>query len=84
VPTTLSTPSPTPAPTAGPAIGDTCPVGTWRVITASMVLSIETPQGIVSITAVGGAGGVNHYFSHGTVVENLTGTAFTGSVRGIA
>jgi hypothetical protein len=49
-----------------------------------MVLSIETPQGIVSITAVGGAGGVNHYFSHGTVVENLTGTAFTGSVRGIA
>jgi hypothetical protein len=57
-------------------------VGTWRVITAKTLLSIETPQGIVTITAVGGAGGVNHYFSDGTVVEELTGTPFTGSAHG--
>ncbi len=82
VPTTLSTPKPTPAPTAGPALGDACAVGTWRVVTASMVLSIETPQGIVSIPATGGTGGVDHYFSNGTVVEDLIGKPFTGSAHG--
>ena len=36
----------------------------------------------MTITAVGGAGGVDHYFSDGTVVEELTGTPFTGSAHG--
>ena len=82
VPTTVSTPVPMLVPTAGTAIGDTCPVGTWRVTTAREVLSFESPQGIVSITVVGGAGGVNDYFTNGTVVEDLTGAPLTGSALG--
>lgn len=82
MPTSLSTPPATPSPAVGPAIGDTCPIGTWRVVTARTVLAFESAQGIVTITAVGGAGGLDHYFSNGTVVENLVGTPFTGSAHG--
>ncbi len=82
VPTVLSTPAPTAAPSAGPAIGDVCPVGTWRVLKDTLVVSFETTQGIVSVTIAGGAGELDHYFSNGTVVENLAGTAFTGSAHG--
>jgi hypothetical protein len=80
VPTTVSTP--TPAPTAGPAIGDVCTVGTWRVIKDTLVVSFETPQGIVSVTVAGGVGELDHYFSDWTVVEDLAGTAFTGTAHG--
>lgn len=47
-----------------------------------MVLSFESPQGIVSIPTTGGTGGLDHYFSDGTVVEDLVGTPFTGSAHG--
>ncbi len=80
VPTTLSTP--TPAPTAGPAIGDVCAVGTWRVLEDILVISFETPQGIVSVTVAGGAGELDHYFSNGTVVEDLGQTVLTGAAHG--
>jgi hypothetical protein len=36
----------------------------------------------VSVTIAGGVGELDHYFSNGTVVENLAGTAFTGSAHG--
>ena len=36
----------------------------------------------MSVTIAGGVGGLDHYFSNGTVVENLAGTAFTGSAHG--
>jgi hypothetical protein len=82
VPTTVSTPATTPAPTDAPAIGDTCTVGTWRVLKATLVISFSTPRGVVSVTISGGAGELDHYFSNGTVVEDLDGTAFTGSAHG--
>jgi hypothetical protein len=82
VPTTLSTPQPTPTPTPGPAIGDACTIGTWRVLKDTLVIPIETPQGVVSVSVSGGVGELDHYFSNGTVVENLAGSAFTGSAHG--
>lgn len=69
-------------PTAGPAIGDTCTVGTWRVLKATLIVAVETPKGVVTVAVGGGAGELDHYFTDGTVVENLAGTAFTGSVDG--
>jgi hypothetical protein len=80
VPTTVSTP--TPVPSASPAIGDSCTVGTWRVLKDTLVISFESPQGIVTVDVAGGAGELDHYFSTGTVVEDLAGTPFTGSARG--
>jgi hypothetical protein len=59
-----------------------CTVGTWRVIKDTLVFSFDTPQGIVSVPVTGGAGELDHYFSNGTVVEDLAGTAFTGDAHG--
>ena len=46
------------------------------------MIPIETPQGVVSVSVSGGVGELDHYFSSGTVVENLAGSAFTGSAHG--
>ncbi|HEY6468696.1 MAG TPA: hypothetical protein VI434_02925 [Candidatus Dormibacteraeota bacterium] len=82
-----ATPAPTPAPTAtpvaGPAIGDACVVGTWKVTKGTFAVSFKTRKGaIVAASTTGGAGMVEHLFSNGTAVEELGGTAFSGSSQG--
>ncbi len=69
-------------PTDAPAIGDTCAVGTWRVLRATLVIPFNTPRGVVSVSITGGAGELDHYFSNGTVVEDLAGTALAGTAHG--
>ena len=46
------------------------------------MMSFQTPQGNVPIPIVGGVGELDHYFSNGTAVENLAGTAFSGAAHG--
>jgi hypothetical protein len=80
-------PTPTPAETAtpvpGPPIGDACVVGTWTVVKGSFTVTFATKQGVgVSVATTGGSGMVEHLFSNGTAVEELGGTAFTGSGHG--
>jgi hypothetical protein len=77
------TPAPTATPIPEPPIGDACVVGTWKVITGTIVVDFQTQKGAVVAAAVtGGSGMVEHLFSNGTVVEDLAGTAFTGSGGG--
>jgi hypothetical protein len=80
-------PTPTPAPTAtpvpGPPIGDACVIGTWTVTKGTFAVTFKTKKGaIVDVSTSGGAGLVEHLFSDGTAVEELGGTAFSGSGQG--
>ena len=47
-----------------------------------MVISFDTPKGVVAVTVSGGAGELDHYFSDGTAVINIAGTPFVGSAHG--
>lgn len=78
-----ATPAPTAAPAPGPAIGDACVVGTWTVTRGRFAVGFKTKQGaIADVSTTGGAGMVEHLFSNGTAVEDLGGTAFSGSGQG--
>ncbi len=78
-----STPTPAATPIPAPPIGDACVVGTWKVITGTLVAEFQTQKGVVVAVAVtGGAGMMEHLFSNGTVVEDLDGAPFTGSGHG--
>jgi hypothetical protein len=77
------TASATATPIPEPPIGDACVVGTWKVITGTIVAEFQTQKGaVVAVPVTGGAGMVEHLFSNGTVVEELAGSAFTGSGDG--
>jgi hypothetical protein len=52
------------------------------VLKDTVVVAFDTPKGIVSVSVSGGVGELDHYFSNGTVVENLAGSPFTGSAHG--
>jgi len=77
------TSQPTPIPTAGPAIGDTCLVGTWRLVKGTIVTAIKTPQGVSTVTLTGGAGELEHLSADGTYVYDEAGAPFAGSAHGI-
>jgi hypothetical protein len=77
------TPAPTATPIPEPPIGDACVVGTWKAITGTLVVEFGTQKGaVVAVAVSGGAGMAEHLFSNGTVVEELAGTAFTGTGDG--
>lgn len=74
--------TPTAIPTAGPAIGDTCLVGTWKLITGTLQLTLTTPYGAVVVVLTGGAGEREHLFSNGTYVNDEAGAPFVGAAHG--
>lgn len=76
-------PAPTATPIPEPPIGDACVIGTWKVLTGTIVVEFKTQKGaVVAVAVTGGTGMTEHLFSNGTVVEELAGTAFTGSGGG--
>jgi hypothetical protein len=80
--TTQPTTTPTAIPTAGPAIGDTCLVGTWKLITGTLQVTLTTAHGAVVVVLTGGAGEREHLFSNGTYVNDEAGAPFVGAAHG--
>ncbi len=77
------TPAPTATPIPEPPIGDACVVGTWTVTTGTIVVAFQTQKGaVIAVSVTGGAGMLEHLFSNGSLVEELTGTPFTGTAKG--
>jgi hypothetical protein len=81
--TTQPSPTPTAVPTAGPAIGDTCLVGTWRLVKGTIAVAIKTSQGVSTVLLTGGAGELEHLSANGTYVYDEAGAPFTGSAHGV-
>jgi hypothetical protein len=81
--TTLPTPTPTAIPTAGPAIGDTCLVGTWKLVKGTLDITLQRPRGAVTVAVTGGAGEREHLYADGTYLNDEAGAPFVGSAHGI-
>lgn len=80
--TTQPTPTPTAIPTVGPAIGDTCLVGTWKLIKGTLQITLTTAHGAVVVVLTGGGGEREHLFSNGTYVNDEAGAPFVGAAHG--